>query len=270
VLLESAPQWLLGLVAAFLFGFSKTGIAGIGIVGVALMAMAAPAGEARQSVGLVLPVLIFCDLFAVAYYRRHAQWRHLAALMPAALVGIGIGWWLMDLLGDAGMKETVDDAMRYVIGGIVIVLVGFSVVTKRYEAFSNWLQQHRMAAAGVGVAAGITTMLANAAGPIMAVYLLAMGLPKFRFIGTAAWYFLILNWVKVPLMAEQGIITADSLKTDLFLFPGALVGVCFGIFVLKRITQKSFEGSVATFAALAGLMLIFKPQVIEFFQRLMG
>jgi len=114
-------------------------------------------------------------------------------------------------------------------------------------------------AAVLGLFTGITSMMANCAGPIIIIYLLAMRLPKIEFIGTSAWYFLIINWIKVPFSVNLGLITAESLKFNLTLFPLIAIGALAGIMILKRIPQKTFRVIVQVLAAAASLHLLFSP-----------
>lgn len=244
-------------MATFLFGFAKTGIGGVGVVGVALMAMALPA---KASVGVVLPLLMFSDLFAVAYYRRHAQWKYLAGLLPAAMAGIVVGWLLF---------PRIDEAMfRPMIGVLVLGLSLVKVLLDRRPQLAESIRGRKTVAVAFGFVAGVTTMLSNSAGPIMVIYLLAMGLPKFTFVGTGAWFFLIGNWFKVPFMVHLDRINIPSLTLNLKLAPAALVGIVAGIFVLKRIGQKKFEAGVAGLAVVAGLVLIFKEPIFDFLKSL--
>ena len=111
----------------------------------------------------------------------------------------------------------------------------------------------------MGFTAGVTTMMANAAGPVMTVYLLAMQLPKVAFAGTSAWFFFIINWSKVPFSRNLNLITPEGLKLDLMTLPAIAAGALIGIFFLKRIPQKTFNAVVQILAALAALRLLLSP-----------
>ena len=240
-------QWAVAALSAVMIGMAKTGVPGLGILCVPLMASIMPA---KVSTGVVLPMLIFADVFAVAYYHRHAVWPHLFKLMPWALAGIIIGYFIMGRISDAQLKP--------VIGVIVLVMLGLHYVRDRINGDNPNVPTQWWFAAVLGLIAGITTMLANAAGPIMIIYLLAMRLPKNEFIGTGAWYFLILNCVKVPFSMNLGLITAGSLKFNLTLFPCVFVGVIAGILLLKKIPQKAFNIIVQLLAALAAVNMLWR------------
>ncbi|OGV69835.1 MAG: hypothetical protein A3K19_28950 [Lentisphaerae bacterium RIFOXYB12_FULL_65_16] len=245
----TAAQWCILGTAAFLFGVSKTGIPGMGILGIPLVALVVPA---RASTGLILPMLIIGDCFAVGWYRRHAEWPHLIRLIPWAIVGVLIGYALMGQVNDA--------QLRPVIGAIILVVLGLSAWRQRRLARNQTdfiVPTHWSFGAVMGVSAGITTMMANAAGPIMIIYLLAMRLPKDAFIGTGAWYFLLVNCFKVPFSMNLGLITLASFQVNLMLAPVIAVGAVLGIVVLRRIPQEAFNWIAQILAALAAVKLLF-------------
>jgi uncharacterized membrane protein YfcA len=242
-------QWvLLGLVAVF-SGISKTGIPGFGVLTVPLAAMALPA---KVSVGVVLPILIFADVFAIIYYRRHADWKHIFRLLPATFVGIGIGFVVMGRINDEQLKP--------IIGAIVLVMliVYFAQQIRNRNQVDDAAvkKPHLLLAPVLGFFAGFTTMLANAAGPVTTIYFLMMDLPKKRFVGTRAWFFFIVNWTKVPLYLSRGLITKDSLKLNASLAGFIVIGIVLGIFALKKIPQKAFNIIVQILAAIAAIKLL--------------
>ncbi len=239
--------WALLCGCGVLVGISKTGLPGVGILAVPLMALILPA---RESVGVLLPMLIFADLFSAGYYRHHAQWGHLLRLLPAALAGIVAGFLLLGRVEDRQLEP--------LIGGIVLVMLGL----KAPAMFGRKREADSEASGGtwfawpMGFAAGVTTMLANAAGPVMVLYLLAMGLEKRKFVGTAAWFFFVVNWVKVPFHVNLGLITADSLTLNLVTFPAIALGAAGGIFLLRVIPQKLFNLLAVVLAAAAAVKLL--------------
>jgi uncharacterized membrane protein YfcA len=239
-------QWALGALGAFLVGLSKTGIPGLGILNVAIFALVFPA---RESVGLVLVILICGDMVAVATYRRDASWSHLLRLFPWAAAGVVLGYFALGRVDDI--------QMRHLIGFILLGLVAFQYIRSRRPASLDaeappppWL------APIAGITAGFTTMVANAAGPVMVLYLLAMRLPKILFIGTAAWYFLLLNFFKVPFSASLGLINPSSLGVSLLLGPFAMIGALVGRPIAERLNQRLFELIALAFTFGAALLMI--------------
>ena len=238
-------DWAGVLAASALIGMTKTGIPGMGILGIILLANVVPP---RESTGLVLPVLIIGDIFAVTYYRRHAVWKHLLPLLPWAVVGIVPGYFLLKALNNQQFGP--------VIGTVVLVLLVVRRVQMRFSKEPPAFVQTRLFAGIVGVLAGVVTMLANAAGPIMVVYLLAMRLPKKEFVGTGAWYYLIVNCLKIPFSAQLGFIHPGSLKVNLVMVPMVLLGALVGVLILKRLPQKAFEWMAELLAAAAAVKLL--------------
>lgn len=232
-------QWALGALGAFLVGLSKTGIPGLGILNVAIFALVFPA---RESVGLVLVILICGDLVAVASYRRDASWPHLFRLFPWAAAGVVLGYIALGRVNDL--------QMRRMIGLILIALVVFQYVRSRHPRKPDDVPPAWLAPL-TGITAGFTTMVANAAGPVMVLYLLAMRLPKILFVGTAAWYFLVINLFKVPFSVSLGLINVGSLGISLLFAPFAVAGALAGRPIVERLNQRWFELSalVLTFAA---------------------
>lgn len=239
-------QWAALCLCAMFAGMSKTGLPGLGILMVPLMA---GAFAAKASTGMLLPLLAFADLFAVGYYHRHAKWRYVLRLLPWALAGIGVGFLITKY------APIPDVLMKPLIGGIVLVLLAVNFWRQR-RGDALKIPTHWAFAASLGFFAGLTTQLANAAGPVMVLYLLAMRLPKEQFLGTAAWYFLILNYLKIPLFIFDGRITWESIRTDVVAVPFILLGVVAGIWLLKRIPQKIFNLVVQFLAMLAAVWLI--------------
>lgn len=237
--------WLIAIAAAMLIGISKTGIPGLGILAVTLLALVFPEGK---SLGVMLPILMVADVFAVGYFRRRAHWQSLARLIPTTLAGIVIGYLTLDLIGPMHVNR--------LIGGIVLGLLVMQALRQKGLLSGEHVPHRRVFAWSMGLLAGFATMVANAAGPITILYLLAMRLDKMRFMGTAAWFYLIFNWVKVPFQANLGLISTESLIFDAKLIPAILAGVLLGIFALKRIPQKAFQYVVLVLASIAAARLL--------------
>jgi hypothetical protein len=240
-------QWVLGAMGAFLVGLSKTGIPGLGILNVAIFALAFPS---RESVGIVLVILICADIVAVAAYRRDASWAHLWRLFPWAAAGV--------ILGYLALGRVNEEQMRRLIGVILLALSAFQYVRSRQPAQLEGEAQpiSRFFAPLTGVTAGFTTMVANAAGPVMMLYLLAMRLPKIVFVGTAAWYFFLLNLFKVPFSASLGLINPSTLGVSLALGLFAMAGAYVGRPIVERLNQRAFELIALGLTVVAALLML--------------
>lgn len=239
-------QWLLLGLGSFFTGLSKTGIAGLGVLPVALFANALPA---RASTGALLPVLLCADVFGVAFFRKHASWPHLWRLFPWVVVGIVAGYFALGRVGDL--------AIQRLIGLILLGMVALHCWRQgRSGQLSSPMAHTAWFAALTGILAGFTTMVANAAGPVMGLYLLAIGLPKLAFIGTAAWFFMLVNACKVPFSVKLGLITGDSLVMDALLALPMIPGALLGPIILRHINQRAFEVMVLALTVAAALRLL--------------
>jgi uncharacterized protein len=238
-------QWVLAVAAALLVGFSKTGIGGLGVLSVVIFTRIMPA---KQATGIVLPLLCFGDLIAVASYRPHTQWRFIWKLFPWTAAGVFVGYFTLG--------EIDDDQAKLFVGWITIGLLVLHFV-RRARKNSEEPEHGWWFAPVIGVLAGFTTMIANAAGPLMAIYLLSMRLPKMEFVGTGAVFFMLLNLFKVPFMVHLDLINADSFHINVLLAPAVFVGAYFGRKLLPRINQKLFETLAFGLAAAAGIKLLF-------------
>lgn len=238
--------WILLGVASLLIGLSKSGVPGLGVLVAPLFAAAIPA---RASTGLLLPLLIVGDICAVAFYRRHAVWKHLVKLFPFAAAGIVGGYFAMGRISDT--------AFGPIVGVITLVMLAVSVWRNYKLGKDAPVPTQWWFAAVFGLLAGFTTMIANAAGAIMLIYLLAMRLPKDEFMGTSAWYFFLLNVFKIPFSLALGFITVPSLGLNLRLAPIVIAGAVVGVLVAKKIPEKVFTVVVQLLAAVSALVLIF-------------
>lgn len=241
-----AVGWIVVGLCAIMVGITKTGIPGIGILVVPLMALVIPI---RSSVGVLLGILILADLFAAGYHRHNARWTHILRLLPPAIVGIVAGYFALKLVSDKQLKP--------IIGVMVLALLVLNYWRTRVKGHTTSIPTQWWFATLLGFAAGVTTMMANAAGPIMIIYLLAMRLPKVEFVGTGAWFFFVVNWIKVPFSAKLDLMTAESIKLNLIMLPLIATGALLGIFFLKRIPQKTFNIVVQLLAVAAAVKLLF-------------
>ncbi|MEN2282124.1 sulfite exporter TauE/SafE family protein [Algoriphagus sp. SE2] len=242
----STTSWILSFLAAFVIGMSKAGIKGIAIINVTFMAIAF---ETKQSTGIVLPLLVVADVFAVIYYNRHTQWSYIAKFLPWMILGIMLGSWVgMDL---------PEKAFKY--GMVILIFLILAVIIWWDQKKEKTVPTHWAFSSGIGTLAGFTTMVGNLAGPISNIYFLAMRLPKNHFIGTAAWLFLIINVLKLPLhFFVWETISKETLLLDLKLIPGIIVGFVIGINIVKRINEAFFRKMILVLTALGAIIILFK------------
>jgi len=241
----SLTQWLLAIVAGIGVGVAKSGFAGVSLVHV--LVMASIFGD-KLSTGVVLPMLLIGDLCAVTAFRHHAIRHHLVRTLPPACAGVILGSWLMTRIPDSAYKP--------IIGWMVVVIVILQLWRMWKPAAFQHVPNAQWFAWAMGLSAGAATMMANAAGPIMALYFLAVGLPKYQFAGTAAWFFLFINIFKIPFSAGMGLIKLDTLLFNLLLTPAIIAGLFFGRWLLQRVSQQLFDGMILIFAAVVALQRI--------------
>jgi uncharacterized membrane protein YfcA len=227
-------QWACLAAGAFCAGLSKTGIAGLGILPVVLFANALPP---RESTGALLPLLLCGDVFGVTMFRKHASWPHLWRLFLWVILGVVAGYFALGRLDNA--------QVRRLIGLILLAMIVLHWWRSRQKDESAARLPHSLwFTALMGLLAGFATMVANAAGPVMVLYLLAIGLPKLIFIGTSAWFFMIVNAIKVPFSVQLGLITVAALKMDALLVLALIPGALLGPRILHRLNQAAFEKMV--------------------------
>jgi uncharacterized membrane protein YfcA len=241
--------WALLAVAALMVGFAKTAVGGVAAISVAVFAAVLPA---RESTGVLLPLLLVGDVVAVRAYRAHAHWGTLLRLFPAVVVGVLVGVVFVDRVDDTVMRRTIG----VILLGLVLVHV---VLRRRSDGLAARARsgvRHRVTTAGYGSLAGFTTMVANSGGAVMSLYLLSSGLSMLGFLGTTAWFFFLVNVFKVPFSLGLGLLSTSSLVLDAVLVPCVLVGTYVGRRVIGRIDQRRFESLVLVFTALSTVPLL--------------
>jgi uncharacterized membrane protein YfcA len=246
-MIDGPLLWIFAALGAFMVGVSKAGITGLSILSIALFTQVFP--SSKQASGLVLPLLIFGDFVAVFAYRKHTQWHYVWRLFPWTALGVVLGYVTLGRISDHATKS--------MIGGIIVSLAALSF-WRRYVSVPNEQRTaalHWSIAAVIGVIAGFITLVANAAGPLMAIYLVAMRLPKMEYVGTAAVFFMLLNLFKVPFMVDMGLITVQSFGFNLMLAPAVLLGAVAGRWLLMRVNQTLFEQLVLALSAIGGILL---------------
>ena len=240
----SYNELLILILVAILIGMAKTGVGGAGMIAVPLLALMF---GGKESTGLMLPILIFADLFGVYHYSRHASWQHLRQLLPYAMAGVVIG----TVTGSAVDEELFKRLMALIIFASIAIMVWQETRKSIEVPTSKWF------VATIGIVGGFATMVGNLAGPVMMLYLLAMRLPKNQMIGTAAWFFLTINVLKVPFhIFAWETINLQSFLLDLSLVPAIAVGAFIGIRIVKVIPEKIYRWFIIVMTGLAAAMLV--------------
>ncbi|WP_282123330.1 sulfite exporter TauE/SafE family protein [Algibacter mikhailovii] len=239
-------QWISIGIAVFLLGLSKSGIKGIGIIIVVIMAFVF--GE-KASTGILLPQLICADVFAVIYYNRHAQWAYIKKLIPWMIIGVLVGVWVGNDISELLFKRLM----------AVIIIVSVSIMFFIENRKSKSIPTNKLFSSGTGFLTGFTTMIGNLAGPISNIYFLAMRFPKNQFIGTAAWLFFIINVFKLPFhIFVWKTVTKESLVLNSVLIPIVIVGFFLGVYIVRFISNINYRRFILLVTALGGIIMLFR------------
>ena len=234
------------MFCGFIIGTAKAGVKGLGNVVIPIFALMF---GAKPSTGILLPILIIADTGAVFYYRKETNWFHLKKLLPAAVIGVIIATWVGNSISPITFK--------YLLAILVLLSLFLLMAVEQYKKSNNPLKASSLGYS-LGIAAGFTTMMGNAAGPLTNIYLLLVKLPKTVFIATAAWFFYFINIFKVPFhVFFWKTITLDTLIIDAIAIPGIIAGLFTGIFLVKLMSEEFFRWLVILTTALAALLLMF-------------
>ncbi|MFT4533564.1 MAG: putative membrane protein YfcA [Saprospiraceae bacterium] len=223
---------------------SKSGLKGMGIVIVTLMALV---HGAKASTGILLPLLIFADILAVTYYNRHAQWRYLLKFLPWMIIGVLIGVYVG--------KDLPEDVFKKGMAGIILVSVAIMFTWEKYDK-SN-VPDKIWFAGTMGLSAGFTTMIGNLAGAFSNIFFLATRIPKNEFIGTAAWLYFIVNIFKLPFhVLSWETVDLSSLIVDLKLLPGVIIGFIVGIRIVEKFKESQYRKFILIMTAIGALVML--------------
>ncbi len=205
---------------------------------------------AKASLGLALPLLIAADLMAYPAFRKHGSWQPVWRLLGPALVGLTAGWWMLGWL--------TETSARRVIGACVLLMLALQVSRRWNPYVFDRCVESTGFGIGAGVLGGFATMLANAAGPVIQLYLSARKVPKMELIGIGARFFLLINVLKVPLNVNRSLITTESLLDNSRLLPGVVAGIFGGRWLIRHVPQAVFEWMIVVFSAISGAYLLFR------------
>jgi uncharacterized membrane protein YfcA len=238
-------QWAILALSALFIGMSKTGVQGITLLAVPYMAMAF---GAKESTGIILPMLCLADIIAVAYYKRIADWKVVAKLLPTAVFGFFVAIFVDKLIPAHEFRQL----MGWTLVLALVVMIWSEVFGKENKWMKKWWY-----AAIFGLLGGFTTMIGNAAGPVMSVYLLSMRKEKMEYIGINAWFFLVVNFLKIPLQIfvwEN--ISVSTISLNLLMLPFIVLGAWLGIRIVKLFPEKAFRKFIQIVTILSVIMML--------------
>ncbi len=241
----SLLNYIIAAICALLLGISKSGIKGIApliVTGLALVY------GAKNSTGILMPLLLVGDVFAITYYKRHVQKEYIIKLLPWMVLGV-----LFGVIGGSYISESI---FKYGMALIILFSVGLMYYWENKK--DKAVPSHWIFASSLGLLAGFTTMIGNLAGAFTNIYFLAMRIPKNNFIGTAAWLFFLINSFKVPFhIWSWKTINSESILISLKLIPFVIVGLIIGVFLVKKIEDESYRKLILLFTAVGGVAIFF-------------
>ena len=241
----TVTQWITICLSAVLISMSKTGIQGITALTVPYMAIAF---GAKESTGIILPKLCMADIIAVCYFRKKADWKAVVRLLPAAVAGFFIAIWVDDQIPASDFRFLL---------GITLLTVFLVMLWSEFTGSQNRWAHAWWFAPFFGLLGGFVTMIGNAAGAVMAIYLLSMRKEKMEFIGTNAWFFMVVNLLKLPLqILVWHNITFESFRLNLLMLPFLGLGACIGLRIVKRFSDQSFHRFIQIVTAFSVILMI--------------
>jgi uncharacterized membrane protein YfcA len=256
----SALFWTFVSLAVIIQGISKSGFAGgAGILSLPLMMLVMPVDKVAAT---MLPLLILCDFNAIYHHRHNKDWRVVMDVYRPAVVGILIGsaawWWI----GKHGVDNYAPLIKRFT--GVISILFAVYIVAKEAALRSvadykpgpivTWLS---------GVSAGFCSAIANAAGPIVGLYVFSQNLGKALFVGTIAWTFTLINLTKLPFFFATDLIDKDVLLFDLVLIPLIPLGSYLGKWMYQRVPERPFNWIVVVLTFIGGLRLLIDVDLVS-------
>lgn len=235
----------LAALGALCLGVSKTGFPGLAIINVMVVA---ELFGAKNSVGIILPMLVVCDLIVLPLFWKHATWKMIWPLVPLTFAAIAASSFLLGWFDDL--------TARRVIGAIILLMLVLQLVREFNRVFLAHLPDSRVFRWISCILIGVSTMLANAAGPVYSIYALVHKMPKMEFLGIGARLFLVVNLFKLPLLGQLDLINAQSLSLNLMLLPALAMGILFGRKLIRLVPQRAFEILLYGFSAIAGVRML--------------
>ncbi|MFC1960394.1 sulfite exporter TauE/SafE family protein [Chloroflexota bacterium] len=250
-------EYLILAIAALLVGLAKGGLGPVGALVVPLVSTMMPVGTAT---GLILPFLMVGDLFALRSYWRKWEMKHLRLMLPAAVIGIILGAWLLTSLPD--------DVLRRILGIFTLVIAIYKLANDAVKSLTyNFRPWHGYLAGGL---AGFASALANAGGPPITAYLLLQKLSPTAFVGTSVLFFAIVNAIKLPIFITSGVLDVQLFLSFIWMALLIPLGVFAGHWIIKRISQRLFDALMLIFLFYTGFSLLFGGQLFSFIKGIFG
>ncbi len=239
--------WFITLFCAFLIGLSKSGLKGVAMVAIPVLAFLY---GGKASVGIMLPFLIMGDAMALSFYFKSGKIKYILKLIPWAIIGILVAVYVGNLINDQQFKTTI---------AVAILICLALLIYNEFRKSKVKLTDNKVFSGSLGLMGGFATMMGNAAGPIFNLYLLSMRLPKESYIGTGAWFYIFLNCFKVPFhILSWNTINWQTIQMNVIMFPALFVGALIGKKVVSYIPERTYRYLIFTVILLSAILLFFK------------
>lgn len=242
-MIDNPAFWMVAVVAVIITGISKGGFGGLALFSVPLMALTI---SPIQAASILLPILIIMDWISAWSYRKHWNKSLVFRLVPAAIIGIGIGWALAGFV--------TDDMVRLVVGLIAVIFPLYHWFGPKSGVGA--IKDSKIAGYLSGTVAGFTSFIAHAGGPPFQAYAIPQGLPHRIYAGSAVMFFFVVNAVKLVPYGALGQLDKTNLMTSAILAPLAPIGVLMGVWLVKRIDSALFYRIIYGLIFLTGLKLL--------------
>lgn len=243
-----ALGWCLLMVAAMSIGLSKAGFSGVSLISVYILTELF--GGVKQ-VGVALPMLLLADIIVFPAFRKYGNWKEVWFLLPPTIVGGAAAVWVLTHFKDN------EASMRPIVGVVILLMVILQVVRMWKPEQVHKLAMTKSFGMFAGLSGGLATVLANMAGPIQQLYLLSKKMEKMDLIGVGARFFLLVNFLKIPLYVEMDVMSRQTLMMNAIAIPAIILGVWSGKTLLQKVPQRLFENLIVVFALLASVRLLF-------------
>ena len=230
--------------AVILLGLAKGGFSGLGALSLPLMALVV---SPVQAAAIMLPILIVQDVVSVWAYRHTWDFRNIAILVPSAVIGIFLGYYLA--------AQVSDSAVKLAVGAISVAFAVRRLVVERRKVPPKPAPADLPRGTFWGIVTGFTSMIAHAGGPPFQIYVMPQLLARDVFVGTGAIVFALVNWLKVVPYIALGQFTPANLATSAALFPVAIASTWAGVLLVRHVQGEKFYTFVYFLLILVGIKL---------------
>lgn len=230
-------ELLVILSAGLITGFSKFSVGGMGLLILPVIMIAFPG---PQALGIILPMYLITDIFAVISYRKNISWPLLWRLLPLCLAGMLLGGWFLSNL----------DANQFTLL-LALMIIAMLVLSIVMDSFKSNFMRHPLMASVIGFIGGVVSVISNAAGPLFSIYFMEQKLDKATYVSTRSWAFLLINLAKIPLLLSIGLLSVESTLISLQSLPALVVGALIGYWLLKRLNLNQFKWLIRIMASIA-------------------